>query len=233
MHHARRMGWWLAVPVGIALGLALAIGLDRAAEPAAGQGGRSGVTVSAEQLRINQRISQAAVKRSNRANSRLDQLKPAGTGPAGPAGAAGPAGPAGPGAARVAYSAAVGTSTRTVLELAGVTIGVACEAGAGGETNLVISAGITEPTTFSGTSSDDGGTDPNNPDPATLGNFQGELPVGPSNQLGGPSAPDGAFSRAQANVLFITPTRTVNLRVAAIADGAADRCSFNGVAVPA
>jgi hypothetical protein len=28
------MGWWLAVPVGIALGLALAVGLDRAAAPA-------------------------------------------------------------------------------------------------------------------------------------------------------------------------------------------------------
>jgi hypothetical protein len=45
------MGWWIAVPVGVALGLLLALGLDRAASPASAQGG-SGFTLSVEQMRI-------------------------------------------------------------------------------------------------------------------------------------------------------------------------------------
>lgn len=48
MRHARRMGSWIAVPVGVALGLVLALGLDRAAEPAGAQGAGSGFTLSAE-----------------------------------------------------------------------------------------------------------------------------------------------------------------------------------------
>jgi hypothetical protein len=32
--------------------------------------------------------------------------------------------------------------------------------------------------------------------------------------------------------MFIAPARTISLNLAAVADGAADRCSFNGVAVP-
>jgi hypothetical protein len=228
MQRVRRMGWWLAVPVGLALGLAFAVGLDRAAEPAAAQGGRSGVTLSAEQLRINQRIGQQGVKRANRANTRLDQLRTAATGPAGPAG---PPGPAGPGAARIAYSAAVGTPSQTVLDLAGLTVSVSCEAGGGGETALAIRPSVAEATTVIGTSTTDTGTDPNNPDPAEVTNFQVPLAPGQAN-LGGPTAPDGEFARSVADVLFITPTRTVNLNVAAVADAAADRCSFNGVAVP-
>jgi hypothetical protein len=232
MQHARRMGWWLAVPVGIALGLALAVGLDRAAEPAAGQGGRSGVTVSAEQLRINQRISQAAVKRSNRANTRLDQLKPAATGPAGPVGPAGPAGPAGPGAGRLAFSGPVGTPVRRVLDLAGVTINAGCEAGASGETTLAINFELAQATTFIGSVTRDGGTDPDAPTVSEVENFEVPLPAG-AVPVGGPSSPDGEFVREFARVLFVTPARTVSLDVSLIADGIADRCSFNGVAVPA
>ncbi|HEX2502342.1 MAG TPA: hypothetical protein VHK00_00235, partial [Miltoncostaeaceae bacterium] len=77
MERARRMGWWIAVPVGVALGLLLALGLDRAASPASAQGG-SGFTLSVEQMRINQRIAQQGVKRANTANARLDALRPAG-----------------------------------------------------------------------------------------------------------------------------------------------------------
>lgn len=231
MHHARRMGWWLAVPVGIALGLALAIGLDRAAEPAAGQAGRSGVTVSAEQLRINQRISQAAVKRSNRANTRLDQLKPAATGPAGPVG---PAGPAGPGAARIAFSAAAGAPAQTILEMAGVTISSVCEVGAGGETVLTNRAAIAQAATVAGTSSIDSGTDPSSPGPTFVVNFQVALPAGPGTVLGEPlPVPDGEYGRVFSDILFITPTRTISIDASIFVDGVADRCSFNGVAVPA
>src|SRR5688500_15776452 len=128
MRYARRMGWWLAVPVGVALGLALALALDRAAEPAAGQGGRPGFAVSGEQLRSNQRISQAAARRSNRATPRLDRRRLPATGPAGPAGPAGPTGPAGPGAVRIAFSAAAGASPQTILDAGGVTLTAACAA---------------------------------------------------------------------------------------------------------
>ncbi len=39
--------------------------------------------------------------------------------------------------------------------------------------------------------------------------------------------------REAANVMFVMPTRTVSLNASLIADGIGDRCSFNGVAVPA
>jgi hypothetical protein len=222
------MGWWLAVPVGIALGLALAVGLDRAAAPASAQGGGSGFTLSVEQLRINQRIAQQGVKRANRANSRLDKLPADGTGPAGPAG------PAGPGAARIAYSAAAGTPAQTVLELAGVTLSAICEVGGGGETILTVRAGVAQATSLAGTATVDFGTDPSSPTTTLASNFQQALVPGPAGILGNATAaPDGEFFRVFANVLFITPTRTLSLDVAVLADGAADRCSFNGVAVPA
>jgi hypothetical protein len=37
MERVRRMGWWIAVPVGVALGLLLALGLGQAASPASAQ----------------------------------------------------------------------------------------------------------------------------------------------------------------------------------------------------
>ncbi len=222
---ARRAAWWIAVPAGLALGLALVVGLDRAAAPARGA---QGIAVSVQQAKINQRISQQGIRRSNRANARIDALRAAATGPAGPPGAAGAAGP---GAARIAFTAAAGSPRQTVLELAGVTISVGCEIGAAGETNLTIRGGAAEPTTLTGSSSDDGG-DPNAPNPTQVNNFQAELPPGTDNPLGGPGAADGEFSRAVANVLFATPTRTVSVTVAALVDGVGDTCAFNGLAVP-
>ena len=224
------MGWWLAVPIGVALGLALAVGLDRAAEPAGAQSGRSGVTLSAEQLRINQRIGQQGVKRANRANTRLDRLPAAATGPAGPAG---PTGPQGPGATRLAYSAAQGSPAQTILDQPGLALSVVCEAGpVAGQTALSITASVPAGTSFIGTSNVDGGTDPENPDPTTSTNFANTLAAG-TNPLGGPTADDGAFSRSVGIVIFIGPTRTFTLNIGVVADGAADRCSFNGTAVPA
>jgi hypothetical protein len=224
--HARRRIWWIAVPVGLALGLAIALGLDAGAAPASAQA--SAFTLSAQQLRINQHIAQQGVKRANRANSRLDALA---TG-AGPAGPAGPQGPAGPGASRIDYSAEAGTPTRTVLELDGLTVQAACEAGGGGETNLAISAGGAEATTLVGTSTTDTGTDPNAPTDTSTNNFQTTIPAGPPSPLAGPSAPDGQFARSLASVLFISASHTISVRVAVIADGAADTCTFDGVAVP-
>jgi hypothetical protein len=226
MRRARRMGWWLAVPVGVALGLALAVGLDRAAEPAAGQGGRSGITLSAEQLRINQRIGQAGVRRANRANSRIDKLRPAATGPAGPPG---PAGPAGPGAARIAFSAAAGSPPQRILDLAGVTINAVCVAEAGSGAALDVVFGVAQASTLVGTVSRDSGPVPGTTVPE---NVELPLPAGPTPSEGDP-APDGGFVREVVSLLFVTPTRTLNVDAALIADGTADRCSFNGVAVPA
>lgn len=228
MRSARRMTWWLAVPAGIALGLAVAVGIDRAADPAAAQGGRSGFTISAEQLRINQRIGQQGVKRANRANGRLDRLT---TGRAGPAGPVAPAGPAGRGAQRAAYSAAVGAPAQTVLDAAGVTISVACEAGSGGEATLALTFGLAEAMTFAGTITRDSGTDPNAPGLTELEGFRVPFPAG-QNPAGGPSAPDGEFVREVSSVMFIAPTRALGVHAALVADGAADRCSLNGVAVP-
>jgi hypothetical protein len=234
MRTARRMGWWVAVPVGIALGLALALALDRAAAPASAQGGRSGVTLSAEQLRTNQRISQAAVKRANRANRRLDRLQTAATAGTGPAGPRGPGGPAGPGPGRIAYSAAAGSPAQTVLDLAGVTISAVCETGPGGETVLTNRAGVAQGATVAGTSAVDSGTDPSTPGPTFVANFQLALPAGPANVLGEPlTVPDGEYGRVFSRILFVTPNRTLRIRASVFVDATADRCSFNGVALPA
>ena len=102
-----RVPAWTAVPLAIAMAAALALALDRAASPAAAQAG-AGFTFSKTQLVINQRISQAAVRRSNRANTRLDELERkmgGGVGGAGAGGAQGPQGPPGPPGAAAAFSA--------------------------------------------------------------------------------------------------------------------------------
>lgn len=65
--------WWVGMTAGVALGLGAVV----AVEGATGQADAARpVTVSAEQLKINQRISQAAVKRSNDALSQLGTITP-------------------------------------------------------------------------------------------------------------------------------------------------------------
>jgi hypothetical protein len=103
-----------------------------------------------------------------------------------------------------------GAPPRVALTLDGITIRSACEAGAGGETKLVIAGELTAPGSFVGSAVIDGGNTP----------------------LGGPGAADGQFSRALATVLFATPTRTVRVTVAAVVDGVADRRTLDGLAVP-
>jgi hypothetical protein len=221
----------MAVPVGVALGLALALALDRAAEPAAGQGGRPGFAVSGEQLRINQRISQAAVRRSNRANTRLDRLRLPAAGPAGPVGPAGPAGPAGPGAVRIAFSAAVGAPPQGVLDAAGVTMSAACAAEAGGGAAVDVTFGVAQASTVFGTTSIATGTDPAAPTDTDVQNIQLPLPAGATLTEGDP-APDGEYVREYVSALIVTPARTLSFEGSLIADAAADRCTFNGVVVP-
>jgi hypothetical protein len=77
----------------------------------------------------------------------------------------------------------------------------------------------------------DGGADPANPPSTSVSNFQTDLPAGTS-PLGTIPAADGSYARVIADALVVAPRRTVNVRVAEMADGIADRCSFDGLAVP-
>ncbi|MGD9571971.1 MAG: hypothetical protein AB7V62_08815 [Thermoleophilia bacterium] len=67
-----RTRWIAGVAAGVALGLATVLSIEAATDDASAQ---AGFTVSAEQLRINQRISQASVKRSNRSLNYLAPIR--------------------------------------------------------------------------------------------------------------------------------------------------------------
>jgi hypothetical protein len=64
--------WWIGVAAGVALGLGGVVAVEAATEGASAQGG---FTVTPGQLKINQRISQAAVRRSNEALQLLDPIR--------------------------------------------------------------------------------------------------------------------------------------------------------------
>lgn len=64
---------WIGLSCGVALGLASVVAVDLGTQTAGAQG--SGFTVSAQQLKINQNISSAAVKRSNRALNYLAPIR--------------------------------------------------------------------------------------------------------------------------------------------------------------
>ncbi len=63
--------WWIGVAAGLAIGLGGIVGVEAATSEASAQ--RS-FTVSAEQLKTNQKISQTAVKRVNEARKRLNKI---------------------------------------------------------------------------------------------------------------------------------------------------------------
>lgn len=63
--------WWMGVTAGVVIGLGTVAGVQAATSD--GSNGRK-VIVSPQQLKINQRISQAAVKRSNDALKNLSTL---------------------------------------------------------------------------------------------------------------------------------------------------------------
>jgi hypothetical protein len=64
--------WWIGVAAGVALGLGGVVAVEAATDSASAQGG---FTVTPGQLKINQRISQAAVRRSNEALQLLDPIR--------------------------------------------------------------------------------------------------------------------------------------------------------------
>ena len=62
----RKANWWIGVSVGVAAGLAAVAGVEASTDQASAQSaGAAGFTLSTAQLQINQRISQAAVRRTN------------------------------------------------------------------------------------------------------------------------------------------------------------------------
>jgi hypothetical protein len=66
-----RARWWVGTAAGVALGLATVLGVEAATGDASA---RSSITVSAKQLKTNQRIAQAALKRSNVSRKRLNKI---------------------------------------------------------------------------------------------------------------------------------------------------------------
>ena len=71
----RKTNWWIGVSVGVAAGLAVVAGVEASTDRASAQGG---FQVTPGQLQINQRISQAAVRRSNEALDLLDPVRKSG-----------------------------------------------------------------------------------------------------------------------------------------------------------
>ncbi len=70
--------WWLGVTAGVAVGLGGVVVADQVSEPA----NAAPFTLSVNQLKINQRISQAAVRRSNESLRLLAPVRPSGSTPA-------------------------------------------------------------------------------------------------------------------------------------------------------
>ncbi len=64
--------WWVGVTAGVAIGLGAVVAVEGTTGEASAA---RPVTVSAQQLKINQRISQAAVKRGNDAITRLTAVE--------------------------------------------------------------------------------------------------------------------------------------------------------------
>jgi hypothetical protein len=137
--------WWVAIAAAVGAGLLAAAIFGGAAVQANAQA--SDVRITAQQLLVNQRISQAGVRRANEALQKLAELQlsagPAGqAGPAGPKGDTGPPGPVGPQGPSGGLNASL--ITRVVLEdqtidanSTGSQADVTCPAGA-----VAISGGI-------------------------------------------------------------------------------------------
>jgi hypothetical protein len=63
--------WWVGIAAGVALGLGAVVALEASTDDASAQ---RPVIVSAQQLKINQRISQGAIKRVRRAEKDIASL---------------------------------------------------------------------------------------------------------------------------------------------------------------
>lgn len=77
MAHVLARNWWIGVGLGAAAGIGALALAGAGSTPAAAQAGS--VNLSRQQLLINQRISQAAVRRSNEALGLLDPVRKSGS----------------------------------------------------------------------------------------------------------------------------------------------------------
>lgn len=73
-----RKNWWIGVTAGLAVGIGGVVVADQVTTPA----NAAPITLSVSQLQINQRISQAAVRRSNEALTLLAPVRAKGSTPA-------------------------------------------------------------------------------------------------------------------------------------------------------
>jgi hypothetical protein len=155
-------------------------------------------------------------------------------GPKGDTGPRGPAGPGGPGAAAVRYSAPAGTTPNPVpvLDVAGLSLSASCDQ-SGVTTTLNFSPRSAEAATLHETVTVDSGLDPTNSALAEfVGNLQIDLPAGTTLQTGGPSATAG-YTRVAVQGVYSAPGTTIHLQLFATVNAENDRCSIDGVAVPA
>ena len=128
------MEWGVAIAAAVGAGILAAAIFGSAAVPANAQS--SDVRVTAQQLLVNQRISQAGVRRANEALQKIAELQatPGPQGPKGDTGATGPAGapglPGPPGGLNSA-SVTVETEDQTIpADSTGLQVDVTCPTGA-------------------------------------------------------------------------------------------------------
>ncbi len=216
-------------------------------------------SVGSKQLRnravVGSKIAPQAVKTQklkrggvtlNRLSSDVrDRLDAAGQpGPQGPQGETGPRGPAGAdalGAVAVRYDeAATGSpSLSTVLDMPGLKLRASCEL-TGGDVTLDLHGEAPEASTLENSIVIDAGSDPANPpppgDPGTgASNNQTTLAANTDTDMGGPATDTGSgldYFRAHANLVAISPSRTITLQLVAMVNATSGRCSLNGSALP-
>ena len=157
-------------------------------------------------------------------------------GPAGAPGAVGPRGPAGAagaGAKRIAFSAgaSVAPAPTKLLDLNGFEIKASCIQ-SGADVGLSLKVTSSEDAVLQDSFTVDTGSDPTTPGAATSGNVQINLDGNVEMELGGPSASGSEYFRAIADVVAVTPSRTLTLTVFSMADAGSGRCSVGGTALP-
>ena len=151
-----------------------------------------------------------------------------------PPGNQGPQGPQGPGASRIAYDRPASGSPQltNVLNVNGFKLAASCEQN-GADTIMNLVATADEDAVMDVNFVSDQGTDLHVPGPGFTGNVRIDIPAGVATSVGGPSATDPDYGRATTTAVVTMASGTISLDLVTIADADADRCIFNGTAVPA
>lgn len=153
----------------------------------------------------------------------------------GPRGGPGPQGPAGPGAGLIRFSGESSDQPgepQTAFDKGGIEMKVACQQD-GDTTRMLIFAEPGQDTLFQINVNDDQGEDPNEPQEFESNNFQIPLTGGAAQQLGGPEAEDGRYSRSIVTAIFSGESGVVTANLSVFVDGTEDACSMQGTAIAA